>query len=553
MKGYKRFIAASIFFVLLACSAAFAAPTTSTQAENAVKGWLIYDSAPFGKLAGEFSRVEAYGENGYAVNPSEILYYAVYLKPSGIVLLPADDELEPITAYIPDADRYGPEPANPLYDTIGASIAKAVKVYNSGARRSSGENSAREKWDALQDLALSDGKREAPLPGAPSERIVRITDFSGGNKEVPKWSQTGPISGGSDGFAFNSFTPNNYLAGCGAVMLAQLMRSFEWPEKSIDVLTSGREYPYKVNGIPEKSPLLGGDGDGGPYVWAQLSDETIALLMRDCAVAISSDFGSGATASYPRKIAEALTDSFGYRNAVIATSGISGYGQMNMRDMMRAINSNIDAGKPVGLGIFKASNADGHGVVIDAYGFSYGSVYHSVNLGWDIQSNVWFSLPGIYDYDIVDSVIYNIYANRGAPTLGSEIISGRVLASADITEADKPAVGAIVTLTGPGVTTSLYPIGSAGRFFFDGLQSDTEYTLTAALAGHEFPTMKVTTGRSFSPANETFGAQGIGNVWDVVIREDIKSGMSGSCGAAAYPPLFTLIGAGVILLRRKKR
>ncbi|MDR1514166.1 MAG: hypothetical protein LBS45_00590, partial [Synergistaceae bacterium] len=83
MKGYKRSIVASLFFVLLICSAAFAAPTTSTQAENAVKGWLIYDSAPFGKLAGEFSNIEAYGENGKTADPSEILYYAVYLNPSG--------------------------------------------------------------------------------------------------------------------------------------------------------------------------------------------------------------------------------------------------------------------------------------------------------------------------------------------------------------------------------------------------------------------------------------------------------------------------------------
>ncbi|MDR1516442.1 MAG: C10 family peptidase, partial [Synergistaceae bacterium] len=515
--------------------------------------------APFGKLAGEFSNIEAYGENGKTADPSEILYYAVYLNPSGIVLLPADDEMEPITAYAPDADRYGPEPANPLYDIIGASIAKAVKMHNSGARRASGGDDAREKWEALQDLARPDGKRGAAAY-APTERVVRITDMSylTGNSALPKWNQEGPIPGATDGFTFNTFTPKNYLAGCGAVMIAQMMRSFKWPENRIDVLTGGREYDYWVDDEtnPRKRRLLGGDGAGGPYVWAPTpTGETISRLMADCAIAIGSIFGYDETGSHEENIAKELTRSFGYRDAVLATSGVSsGFGQMNRDALMRAMNSNIDAGKPVGLCIFSTTDNGGHAVVVDAYGYSYGSIYHNVNMGYGATTDTWFGLPGIYDYDIVDYVIYNIYDDRGTPPLGSEIISGRVLMSA-LTATGAPAAGAVVTITGPGVRKSSDPLRGAGRFFFDGLQADTEYTLTAQLSGHQFPTVTVRTGRSFSPTKENGYTQGIGNRWDEVIQEAGTSDAtttSGGCGAASYPLLFALFGAGVILLRRKK-
>jgi hypothetical protein len=556
MKDYKRFIVTSFFFVFLICSAAFAAPTTSTQAGNVVRGWLKHNSSPFGELAGEFLKVEAYGENGKASNPSEALYYAVYLDPSGIVLIPADDELDPITAYAADATWYGPEPANPLYDSIGAGIAEMVKKHNSEARRSSGTSEAREKWASLEKLAKENGNREAlgPLLGGPQPVIV--APFL-----KTKWDQAQVLSGNI--YVYNRFTPLRFPAGCGAVMMAQIMKYFEWPTVPISDLVKGRVYKITINGDdPQPWDLRGGDDKGGAYEWGNMPDAatddtteeqaySIGRLMADAAVVIGSDFGAEATSSYPDKIAGELVSSFGYGNAILAkSSGVttaSQPGQLDSGMMLRAINSNLDAKKPVGLGIYRRSDYAGHGVVADGYGYSYGSIYHHINLGWGEGVNdpgrglLWYNLPLVLDYDLVDSVIYNIYDVK--PITGTEIISGRV-----VTSDDKAAAGALVTIIGPNIRNNL--VTDDGRFVFTGIPSNKTFTILAALDGHSFPVTEVTTGESYSPTAYNNYTSSVGNVWDLVIQEDKPEGKG--CGVASFPAVFVIVGAGAIFLRKKR-
>ena len=541
MKGYWRFIVTSFFVVFFLCSAASAAPTTEARAANVVKGWLNYNSYPFGELAGEFSKVEAYGESGKASSQSEALYYAVYMDPSGIVLIPAEDELDPITAYARDATWYGPSPANPLYDSIGASIAEMVKKHRGSARRASGTSEAREKWASLEKLAQEDGRRESdgeiaaqgPLPGAP--QTVQVAPFL-----QTEWDQE---NAPGDPYIYNAFTPFNYPAGCGAVMMAQIMKYFNWPVAPIRNLVGDSVYPYTVNGEPRSGVLLGGDGDMGSYNMANITDDNIGRLMMDCAVAIGSDFGDE-TGSHPDKIADELVSSFGYGNAILATSGgPSQVGQMNSETLLRAVNSNLDAGKPVGLGIFRGSNEVGHGVVADGYGYSYGTTYHHINMGWGGSYNLWYNLPLVFNYDLVDSVIYNIFDRK--PSTGAEIISGRVVTSTDVA-----AAGALITMTGPSFRGNV-TADNNGRFVFAGVPSNTKFTILAALGGHSFPVAEVTTGESYSPTQYNGYTSSVGNVWGVVIQESPTEG--GGCGVASYPALFAIVGTGAVFFVRKRK
>ncbi|MDR1019621.1 MAG: C10 family peptidase [Synergistaceae bacterium] len=559
MEARKRFIVMSLFFVCFFSRAAFAVPTTPAQAENVVRGWLVYDSSPFGKLAGEFSKVESYGEGGKTTNPSEALYYAVYLNPGGIVLIPADDELDPITAYAADADWYGPEPSNPLYDTIGASIAKMVKVHRGGARRAADTSKSREKWMEFQELALSGAKRGAtgPLPGAPSQ-IFKAPFLT------TAWDQE--LYDDEKGFyVYNAFTPSNYLAGCGAVMMAQMMKFFEHPKVPVSELVR-ENYFFRIDGnLQDPQPLLGGDGQMGPYLWDLMKNtsgeianqeeaESIGRLIWDCALAIGSNFGKGGTSSSVNSIAEELVSSFGYSEAFLATPD---NGQWKGSSLERAVNANLDAEKPVGLGIHESweNNDDGHGVVVDGYGESGSILFHHVNMGWGGGLNVWYNLPQIIQYRIVSAVIYNIYSNP--PAGGPEIISARLVTSSDVFPA-----GAVVRISEEGTGyTGTQVITNAtnnpgGRFVFAGVPSNRTFTVTAQLAGHSFPATKVTTGRSVSPTLDNGGQQSVGNVWGVEIREALYSGDApgGGCDAAAFPALSAAAGVGIILfMRRKKR
>jgi hypothetical protein len=576
MEARKRFIVMSLFFVCFFSRAAFAVPTTPAQAENVVRGWLVYDSSPFGKLAGEFSKVESYGEGGKTTNPSEALYYAVYLNPGGIVLIPADDELDPITAYAAGADRYGPEPSNPLYDTIGTSIAEMVKMHRGGARRASGASKSKEKWAEFQELALSGAKRGATdqLGGKPStiHSPANVSDFPDNHLLQTEWNQE--LNDPINGYVYNAFTPNNYPAGCGAVMMAQMMKFFEHPKVPVSELVGNRPYTYTVEGkeISKPLPSLLPQDDDNPieaYQWnlmkntsgAITSEEealSIGRLLADCAVAIGSDFGKEATGSRPDKIAEELVNSFGYAEAFLATSDT---GQWKDSTLERAVNANLDALKPVGLGILKNLKDEeiGHGVVVDGYGESSGILFHHVNMGWGgelSELNLWYNLPQIIDYRIVNSVIYNIFPEP--PGFGHEIISARL-----VTSSDAFPEGAVVTIREEG--TGYYDVqrinnatdNPGGRFVFAGVPSNRTFTVTARLAGHSFPTTKITTGRSVSPTLDNGGQQSVGNVWGVEIREPLynnDNAPGGGCDAAAFPALSTAAGVGIILfMRRKKR
>jgi hypothetical protein len=516
-----------------------------------VKGWLNYNSSPFGKLAGELLKVEAYGENGIVSNPAEALYFAVYLEPSGIVLIPADDELDPITAYAAEATWYGPTPKNPLYDSIGAGIAKMVKEHRSGLARSSSLSDAREKWASLQELVNPAGERGAgPLPGNPD--TIRVSPFL-----QTKWNQEFTVTSGDNThyFVFNYYTPSNYPAGCGAVMMAQMMKHFAWPEGPISNYVRDRVYTIKSDDVSMTWDLRGGDGNKGSYNWTdmpgeaddgtnQVAAESVGALVADAAVVIGSEFAANGTASYPERIADELMTSFGYANATLVKAGPrGGVGQMDIDTLLRAVNSNLDADKPVGLGIFSADG--GHGVVADGYGYSYGSVYHHINMGWGGSYDLWYNLPEIFTYNIVDSVIYNVYTPNENITWGKEIISGRV-----VTSTDQTPNGALVTITAPNgpqflpITTS-----GGGRFILTGAPPNTTFTIYVALGGHSFPVTEVTTGESVSPSAYNNYTSSVGNVWDVVIQEDKGSK---DCGVAAFPAVFLLPCAALVMAKRRK-
>jgi hypothetical protein len=257
-------------------------------------------------------------------------------------------------------------------------------------------------------------------------------------------------------------------------------------------------------------------------------------------------------------IASTLVGSFGYAEAVLAVVDSSNSKSEELReDFLVAINSNLDASKPVGLGIFNSKkdlNEAGHGVVADGYGYNGGILFHHINMGYgNLSSNpsgnldAWYNLSRIIDYDLVNAVIYNIYPSK--PTTGTEIISGMIATSSDVSP-----TGAIVLMEAPGYrgTVTITSGNSAGRFVFVGVPSNTTFTLTTTLAGHKFPVKEVRTGESRSPT--AYNDYSVGNVWGVVIQENLYDGESPpGCGATPLPALFAAASVGVIIFRMKKR
>jgi hypothetical protein len=201
MKMKRKSMVLTTVLVLLGicCNRLWAGPTTAQQAQKAVAGWLRADPQPLGSALGQqVSRVETFTDQA-----GDPLYYIVYLEPSGFVIVPADDLVEPIIGFSSEG-TYDPSPKNPLgvlvtQDVKGriAAVRDTQSLQASGAAQSA--LAAQAKWEQLESWAEGVG-----ILGLES-----ISDIRRAPLVKSKWSQTTCCEPPEDtGLAcYNYYTP----------------------------------------------------------------------------------------------------------------------------------------------------------------------------------------------------------------------------------------------------------------------------------------------------------------------------------------------------------
>ena len=99
----------------------WARPVGRQQAETAVRGWLKRNPRPMEmQLGASVRKIDAFeGEDGAAI------YYVIYLDPSGFVIVPADDRIEPIVAFA-EKGIYDPSPENHLGALVGHDLPARI-------------------------------------------------------------------------------------------------------------------------------------------------------------------------------------------------------------------------------------------------------------------------------------------------------------------------------------------------------------------------------------------------------------------------------------------
>ncbi len=544
---------AIVFFLaaaLLLASEAWARPTTEDEARNVAVNWLSLEAKPMGSPLGhEIRKIETFpDENGAPA------YYVVHLLPSGLIFLPADDLVEPIIGFVADATSYDPSPANPLGALVSRDIpGRLAYVRDKEAALQSGETfaasspmaKAQKKW-AL--LSTSFGVGEGAEPKGASNGLSSVSDVRVAPFVPSRWNQActkngGPPCSASNPDAYNFYTPNssssvqpgninNYVCGCAATAMAQVMRYFNYPTDSIGVLSL--KYSVNANGAGGSPQLtgktLGGDGEGGPYIWTpcNLDDpsktpicmpykvspstqlewrQAIGRLTWDAGLAVDSNYTSSGTSGDFSKAADALMNTFGYSNAIY---GYAGLATMPSVDLYAMVNPNLHAKYPVIFGIHYDPN-HAHGVVCDGYGYNNSTIYHHVNMGWSGQDDAWYNLPNIRSYTVIEQCVYNIYTSGTG-----EIVAGRVT-----DPGGNPVAGANLTLTGLTTTLPWLETGvitdAHGIYAFTNVPSSAQYIISVDKDGYVFPSPKVSTGTSTSTS--TSYEVKVGNVW----MEDIKA------------------------------
>jgi hypothetical protein len=318
---------------------------------------------------------------------------------------------------------------------------------------------------------------------------------------------------------YNYYTPGNppdvphYRTGCVATAMAQLMRYHEHPTAGVGTPT----FDIIVDGIDQTASLRGGDGLGGPYLWGEMivvpdiriteaQRQAIGALCYDAGVSIGTYYTEFGSYSGTDEASDALTDTFGYGNAVCGWNNLRNIGE----GLDAMVNCNLDANLPVLLAVSEEGGVS-HLLVCDGYGYDTATAYHHLNMGWEGNYDAWYALPLIsadLEWNCIDSCVYNIYTSGSG-----EIISGRVVGP-DGT----PASGVIVTAHAFGGETYYATTNDKGIYAIAKIPSDTMYFVTANKCGWKFDGKSVRTGKS----NDEGAVSG--NLWGVDFAGTVSSG-----------------------------
>jgi len=230
---------------------------------------------------------------------------------------------------------------------------------------------------------------------------------------------------------YNYYTPNNYVCGCVATAMAQIMRKHCFPISSVPAQT----FTCSVNGAWKSLTMLGGvyswsnmkllPDEGGDTAPSTTIRSAIGKLCYDAGVSVSMQYSSGGSGAYSRNVPRALVNVFGYASALNFRIGWGG-GEDEIRN---AVLANLDHGYPVYLGI--SGDAGAHAVVADGYGFDSGIRYIHLNVGWNGggnggYQNAWYHVPTVDTaqgtFSFLNDIVYNIF-----PDSQKMLVSGRVM------------------------------------------------------------------------------------------------------------------------------
>ncbi len=493
--SHAGFFRATALTVFLACASAPAAPVDADTARSAGETWLA--------LSGEGMAASLAKQTGalkkYTL-PDGGTCFVLPLWPTGFVVLAGDDSVEPVLAFAAGG-AFVEDTASPLYALLSRDLPERLRHANKTAAPAAA-------WERLR-------------AGAKGEDLISEVWIA--PLVESQWSQST-----ANGLAcYNYYTPpgpdgspDNYLAGCVATAMAQVLRFHSYPVAGVG--TGAHE--IFVNGVPETRNLRGGDGLGGPYDWANMpldpraSDATLAerqaigALLHDAALSVNMQFTYQASGAIPA--GGPFRAVFQYDSAVIAEDSWV-VTDANLKAM---INPNLVAGYPVMLTI--NSDESSHAIVCDGYGRHLGAYYHHLNLGWGGNKDAWYNLPLVnvatHPYNIIAGVIYNIY-----PDGTGEMVGGRV------TNAGGTAIdGATITITAPGLSRQT-TTNVNGLYAFAQLPPDTTYTLDAEKLGHTL----VPLGQPAQTGHSEEGAPESGNRWDVDFTESTGAPLIGAAPA----------------------
>ena len=531
MKSAKSRILKSVvaFAALVAFAvpmpAAFAEEVAADEAREAARGWAALREALTGaeRFAGaEIEKVETFaGRDGVGK------FHVVSFKGGGYAVTSGDTEIAPILAYSEEG-AFVASDENPLLvlltrdvagrtkrlgeDDLATRNAKDAKAEDGEGRAYGADEETDEEpqpsanasaWARLKAAGASVAPAGRPrLKAASLPRIKSVAELRVAPLCESRWAQ----GKAGDLNCYNYYTPSNRATGCVATGMAQIMRSFKYPDAAIpvtdrtysNVLVCTNETGTVTNNIAwhvgkgyGDTWEFGGPAFGGPYDWdnmvadphaaaqagtlTEAQRQAIGLLCRDCGISLNMKYGLGGSAAGTAYVREQLKVRFGYANATLRYE----WTPITYAEQMDAMLTSFDIGSPCQVGI------SGHSIVADGYGYSDGRVYVHMNYGYGNESisysTAWYTPPSDGEtsaYPYVGSIVYNIWTPNEREDSDVSVIVGTVV------DASSNAV-ASATVTATSLTTDKrYTATTDERGAYSlFLPGDDTYALTARSGG----------------------------------------------------------------------
>ena len=450
-----------ILVVLFGCLAlvmslgeANAATVSSATAERAAMSWLRRSRAPGVRRDAAVRRSHRVSFKHDGIEAAANL---VSLEDGGFVVVAPDDRIEPVIFHSPDGVVSETDDGGPLWALLKSDLAYRMAVVNevetgvvvrvafaaagngTGQQGMSPQEAVEEasaKWADLLADDPGDGSRKEILFG---DGVSSISDVRVAPLLDSSWGQS--WAGG--GNCYNYYTPNNYVCGCVATAVSQVMRYHKYPTASV----AARTYTCSVDGKARSLTMK-----GGTYSWSSMPGnptssmttaqrQAIGKLCYDVGVACEMDYASGGSGASSFRPVFVLKQVFKYSNVLPVAYYWTNY-SWTLDRFKSVIVPNCDAGLPVLAGV------PGHAIVADGYGYDGNLFYVHLNMGWNGNDNLWYNPPTVnalqtgFKFSGFDGMMANIYTTQAA---GSSIASGRVFSSSG-----SPVSGATVKATCSG-------------------------------------------------------------------------------------------------------
>ena len=245
------------------------------------------------------------------------------------------------------------------------------------------------------------------------------TRAEGGKKVVEpmvttKWNQSEP---------FNGLLANNYVTGCVATSIAQIMKYHNWPDQGVGVLEHYGNLSGEYERIDLSTYTYDWDNmlDEYNYTWDSENNQVpgftdeqakaVATLMRDCGYAVDMSYTAEGSGAVTAKLAGALPKYFKYSPGM-KFHPRNLYSQEKWTEMIR---TELEAGRPVNYSGTSTGDGVGHSFVCD--GIDANDLLH-INWGWA------GAYDGFFDMNVMAPEGAGIGGGQGGYILDQGIITG---------------------------------------------------------------------------------------------------------------------------------